>query len=58
MLQNLLHLWKKKKHVVFFVFHFEQLLFFPNEYPGLYQNRPGHSLGKNKSCSNTGFLFP
>ena len=27
MLQNLLCLWKKKTHVVFFVFHLEQLSF-------------------------------
>ena len=29
MLQNLLSLWKKKTHLVFCVFHFEQLSFFP-----------------------------
>ena len=29
MLQNLLCLWKKKTHVVFFVFHLELLLFSP-----------------------------
>ena len=35
MLQNLLCLWKKKTHVVFFVFHLEQLSFSPYECPGL-----------------------
>ena len=34
MLQNLLCLWKKKTHVVFFVFHLEQLSFSPYECPG------------------------
>ena len=29
MLQNFLYLYKKKTQVVFFVFHFEQLSFFP-----------------------------
>ena len=33
MLQNLLCLWKKKTHVVFFVFNLEQLSFFPYECP-------------------------
>ena len=35
MLQNLLCLCKKKTHVVFFVFHLEQLSFSPYECPGL-----------------------
>ena len=30
----------------FFVFHFVLIYFFPNEYPGKCQHRPGHSLGK------------
>ena len=29
MLQNFLYLYKKKTQVIFFVFHFEQLSFFP-----------------------------
>ena len=36
----------KKTHVVFFVFHFEQLSFFPNECSGLCRHRLGHSLVK------------
>ena len=48
MLQNLLCSWKKKTHVVFFIFHFEQLYFSPYECPGLCQNRPGYSKGKNE----------
>ena len=43
-LQNLLYFMYKKTHVVFFVFHFEQLSFFPNECPDLFRHRPGHSL--------------
>ena len=35
MLQNLLCLWKKKTHVVFFVFHLEQFSFSPYKCPGL-----------------------
>ena len=31
MLQNLLCLWKKKTHIAFFVFHLEELSFFPYE---------------------------
>ena len=46
MLQNLLYFYDKKTHVVFFVLHFEQLLYYPNECPGLCQHRPGHSLVK------------
>ena len=42
MLQNLLCLWKKKTHVVFSVFHLEQLSFSPYECPGLCRHRPGH----------------
>ena len=34
-LQNLPYFWKKKTHVVFFIFHFVLLYFFPNECPGL-----------------------
>ena len=37
MLQNFLHLYKKKTQVVFFVFQIEQLSFFPYEFPGLCQ---------------------
>ena len=47
MLENLLYFMYKKTHVVFFVFHFVQLYFFPYECPGLCQHRPGHSLGEN-----------
>ena len=39
MLQILLCLWKKKTHVVFFVFHLEQLSFFPYECPALNEKR-------------------
>ena len=35
MLQNLPYFWNTKIHVVFFVFHFVLLYFFPNECPGL-----------------------
>ena len=42
MIQNLLCLWEKKTHVVFFVFHLEQLSFSPYECPGLCRHRPGH----------------
>ena len=35
MLQNFLYLYKKKTQLVFFIFHFEQLSFFPYECPGL-----------------------
>ena len=45
-IQNLPYFWNKKTHVVFFVFHFVLLYFFPNECLGLCQHRPGHSLGK------------
>ena len=46
-LQILLYFMYKKTHVlVFFVFHFVQLYFFPYECPGLCQHRPGDSLGK------------
>ena len=31
-------------HVVFFIFHFVLLNFYPNEFPGLCWHRPGHSL--------------
>ena len=34
-LQNLLYFMYKKTHVVFFLFHFVQLYFFPYECPGL-----------------------
>ena len=46
---------KKKNHVVFFVLHFEQLLFFPNECPGLCRHR--HNEMKNEK-NYMGFLFP
>ena len=46
MLQNLPYFWNMKIHVVFFVFHFMLLYFFPNECPGLCRHRPGHSLGE------------
>ena len=46
MLQNFLYLYKKKKQVIFFVFHFEQLSFSPYECPGLCRHIPGHLLGK------------
>ena len=35
MIQNLLCLWKKKTHIVFFVFHLEQFSFSPYKCPGL-----------------------
>ena len=35
MLQNLPYLWKKKTHIVFFVFHLEQLWVLPYKCPGL-----------------------
>ena len=35
MLQNLPYLWKKKTHVVFFLFHLEQLWVLPYKCPGL-----------------------
>ena len=39
--------YNKKTRIVFFVFHFEQLLFFLNECPGFFvRHRPGHSLVK------------
>ena len=38
MLQNLLCLCKKKTHIVFFVFHFKQLYFFPYECPSLHMH--------------------
>ena len=49
-LQNLPYFWNTKTHVVFFVFHFVLLYFFPNECPGLCQHRPGHPLLKIQSC--------
>ena len=44
-LQNLLYFTYvyKKTHVIFFVFHFVQLYFFPFECLGLCRHRPGHS---------------
>ena len=42
MILNLPYLWKKKTHVVFFVFHLEQLWVLPYECPGLCRHRPGH----------------
>ena len=51
MLQNLLCLWKKKTHVVFFVFHLKQLLFFPYGCPGLCRHKPVHK-GKMKVALN------
>ena len=38
-LQNLPYFWNMKTHVVFFVFHFVLLYFFPNECPGLCRHR-------------------
>ena len=52
MLQNLLCLWKKKTHVVFFIFHLEQLSFFPYECPGLCRHRPGHKELQDHSKSD------
>ena len=49
-LQNLPYFWNTKTHVVFFLFHFVLLYFFPNECPGLCQDRPGHPLLKIQSC--------
>ena len=38
----ILSIWKARGR--FFVFDFVQLYFFPNECPGLWQLRPGHSI--------------
>ena len=38
MLQHLPYLWKKKTHIVFFVFHLEQLWVLPYKCPGLCQH--------------------
>ena len=46
------YFWNMKTHVVFFVFHFVLLYFFPNYCPGLCRHRPGHLLGKNKVAWN------
>ena len=37
---------KENPHSFFFVFHLEQLSFFPYECPGLCRHRLGHSLGE------------
>ena len=47
MLQNLLWLWKKKTHVVFFVFHLEQIWIFP-----LWMPWSIHNKGKMKGALN------
>ena len=52
-LQNLPYFWNTKINLVFFVFHFVLLNFFPKEYPGLSWHRQGYSLGgKNKVARN------
>ena len=48
MLQNLLFLWKKKTHVVFFLFNLDQFPFFPYECPGLFDIDYGIHKGKMK----------
>ena len=48
MLQNLLSLWKKKTHLVFCVFHFEQLSFFPYGCPVYVNIDQGNHKGKMK----------
>ena len=50
-LQNFLYLYKKKTQVVFFVFHFKQLSFFPYECPAYVDIDQGIHKGKNESCS-------
>ena len=45
-LQNLPYFYRKKPHTIFSDFHFKQVYFFPNEFPGLCWHRPGHSLGE------------
>ena len=60
---HILYIWKSK--VVFSIFHFMLIYFFPNECPDLCRHRPGHSLGeKNKVARNEkwkkqlwGFLY-
>ena len=47
-LQNLIYFLEYKNPCSFFRFSFRATLFFlPNECPGLYQHRPGHSYCKN-----------
>ena len=57
MLQNLLCLWKKKTHVVFFVFHLEQLWILPYECPGLCDIDQGIHKGKMKVALNEKLPF-
>ena len=38
----------KKTHVVFFIFHFEQLSFFPNECPGLCRLSEKDKVARNE----------
>ena len=52
-LQNLLYFWNMKTHVVFFVFHFVLLYFFPNKCHGLCRHRPGHPLGTKWKTKKT-----
>ena len=56
MLQNLLCLWKKKTHVVFFIFHLEQLSFSPYECPGLCRHRFVKSMMFNYSYFDKSIL--
>ena len=45
MLQNLPYFWSMKTHIVFFVFHFMLLYFFPLMNALVYVDLPGHLLG-------------
>ena len=58
MLQNLLCLWKKKTHVVFFIFDLEQLSFFPHECPGLCRHKGKIKVALNEKRKKLhGFSF-
>ena len=51
-LQNLpyfIYIWKPKVAFPFFISFY--YIFFPNECPGLFRHRPGHSIGEKKSSS-------
>ena len=47
----------RKPKVAFSVFHFVLQYFFPNECPGLFRHRTGHSLGKKNGKINFGFSY-
>ena len=48
MLQNLLCLWKKKTHVVFFIFHLEQLSFSPYEDQDIHKGKMKVALNEKR----------